>query len=236
MTTIAQPSGITHLICDCDGVLLDSERIALRVLHAQLLPLLPAQHDADALYQAIAVRLGMFTSQLLAELDHDFSLRLTSAISAGIHEAVGLACATEVIAVPGVAEALQQISLPKAVASNSSLPRIEQGLARCGLLPLFAGHIHSADEVGHPKPAPHVYLAAAAGLGVDPRHCVAIDDSVTGVRAASAAGMRVIGFTGVAHDKAGMASKLLAAGAEQVFEYMHDLPLLLADLLAVNEA
>lgn len=135
MMTIAQPSGITHLICDCDGVLLDSERIALRVLHAQLLPLLPAQHDADGLYQAIAVRLGMFTSQLLAELDHDFSL----------------------------------------------------GLTRCGLLPLFAGHIHSADEVGHPKSAPHVYLAAAAGLGVDPRHCVAIDDSVTGVRAASAA-------------------------------------------------
>ena len=237
-------TGITHLICDCDGVLLDSERIALRVLHQQLMPLLPPSSSAplsstiaaEHLYQAIAGRLGMFMTQLLAELDQEFSLNLTAATIARIQGAVEQACATEVVAVPGVSAALQQVALPTAVASNSSLERIEQGLARCGLLAMFAGHIHSADQVGHPKPAPHVYLAAAAGLGVDPRQCLAIDDSATGVRAATAAGMRVLGFTGVAHDKAGMAHKLRAAGAERVFDQMHELPLLLTALLATSPA
>ncbi len=227
-------TSITHLVCDCDGVLLDSESIALRVLHQQLLPLLKHSAQAAALHQAIAARLGMFTELLLDELDIEFGLGLQAQHYAAINEAVGRACSAEVQAVPGIADALAQISLPKAVASNSGHARIEQGLRRCGLLPLFDGHIHSADDVGRPKPAPHVYLAAAAGLGVAPQHCIAIDDSVTGVHAAVAAGMRVLGFTGVAHDKPGMQRKLYEAGAEIVFDDMTAFPGLIAAVLAGN--
>ncbi|MFZ1180180.1 MAG: HAD-IA family hydrolase [Herbaspirillum sp.] len=225
------PIVITHLVCDCDGVLLDSESIALRVLHGYLLPLLKDPVDGDKLHQAIVSRLGMLTGLLLAELDAEFDFGLSAGQYADIDIALGSACDDEVQPVPGIAEALRQIDLPKAVASNSSTERILRGLQRCGLHDLFSGHIHSACDVAHPKPSPHVYLAAALGYGVAPQQCIAIDDSVTGVRAATAAGMRVLGFTGVAHDRVGMAKKLYEAGAEKVFDDMRDLPALVTGLL-----
>ena len=232
---------ITHLICDCDGVLLDSESIALRVLHRELLPLLPAWSGADddeqeeqrsqALHTAIAHRLGMYTDILLGEIDLEFELGLDGAAAERIHQAVAVACGEEAQPVPGVVEALQAIRLPRAVASNSDAPRIEAGLRRCGLYPQFAGRIYSGHDVAHPKPAPDVYLAAAAGFNVDPARCVAVDDSVTGVRAAVAGGMHVLGFTGVAHDRKTMARKLKDAGAHQVFEDMKQFPQLVSELI-----
>ncbi|PFH08423.1 HAD superfamily hydrolase (TIGR01509 family) [Collimonas sp. PA-H2] len=238
MTNPAMNQHITHLICDCDGVLLDSESIALAVLHRQLSSYLPrgvvqsnGQNELAlelALHGAIAERLGMMTDQLLDELNAQFSLGLLAPDYSTINMAVSRACSEEVTAVPGVIEVLAAIPLPKAVASNSSLLRIDAGLRRCGLLELFDGHIHSGHDMGTPKPAPDVYLAAAAGFQVAPRHCIAIDDSVTGVRSAVAAGIRVFGFTGVAHDRGQAAARLLAAGAEQVFEDMQQLPGLLA--------
>jgi beta-phosphoglucomutase-like phosphatase (HAD superfamily) len=95
------------------------------------------------------------------------------------------------------------------------------------MLEQFDGHIHSGHEIGNPKPAPDVYLAAAAGFGVLPQQCIAIDDSVTGVRSAVAAGIRVIGFTGVAHDRKRAGARLLAAGAEWIFDDMQQLAQLL---------
>lgn len=236
---------ITHLICDCDGVLLDSESIALKVLHRELLPLLPqlvlstadgeesdaAAARSEALHTAIANRLGMFTDRLLAEVDVEFELHLNAAQVEAIHQRVGLACADEAQPVAGVVEALQMIRLPRAVASNSDFSRIEQGLRRCGLYPQFQGHIHSGHDVAHPKPAPDVYLAAAAGFGADPERCVAVDDSVTGVRAAVEAGMHVLGFVGVAHDRKAMARKLTAAGASKVFDDMKFFPQLISELI-----
>ena len=216
---------ITHLICDCDGVLLDSESIALRVLHRELLPLLPAWSGADddeqeeqrsqALHTAIAHRLGMYTDILLGEVDLEFELGLDAAAAERIHQAVAVACGEEAQPVPGVVEALQAIRLPRAVASNSDAPRIEAGLRRCGLYPQFAGRIYSGHDVAHPKPAPDVYLAAAAGFNVDPARCVAVDDSVTGV----------------AHDRKTMARKLKDAGAHQVFEDMKQFPQLVSELI-----
>jgi HAD superfamily hydrolase (TIGR01509 family) len=220
---------VSHLICDCDGVLLDSESIALTVLHRQLTPYLPPSmpQAGAALHSAIAERLGMMTDLLLDEIDSEFKLGLTAADYSAINLAVGRACSEEVNPVPGVRQALASIDLPKAVASNSSLDRIHAGLRRCGLLDLFDGHIHSGHDLGSPKPAPDVYLAAAAGFGVTPQQCIAIDDSVTGVRSAAAAGIRVIGFTGVAHDRKQAGARLLAAGAEWIFDDMQQLTELL---------
>jgi HAD superfamily hydrolase (TIGR01509 family) len=234
LATTTMQTTFTHLICDCDGVLLDSESIALRVLHEHLRLLLKDPADDARLHHAIASRLGMFTELLLDELDVEFGFGLNAAQYAVINSAVGLACGDEVQLVPGIAAALQKIDLPKAVASNSNTDRIVRGLQRCGLLAMFDGHIHSAHDVGRPKPAPHVYLAAAAGYGVAPQCCVAVDDSVTGVRSAVGAGMHVLGFTGVAHDSHGMRQKLLDAGAAMVFDDMRALPDLIAALLVKN--
>lgn len=225
------PIAITHLVCDCDGVLLDSESIALHVLYGCLLPLLKAPADGGKLHQAIVSRLGMLTGLLFDELDSEFGFGLSAGQYADIEIALCSACDEEVQPVPGIAEALRRIDLPRVVASNSSVERIMRGLRRCGLCDLFSGHIHSAHDVAYPKPAPHVYLAAALGYGVAPQQCIAIEDSITGVRAATAAGMRMLGFTGVAHDKAGMTEKLYEAGVEKVFDDMRDLPALVTGLL-----
>lgn len=93
-------------------------------------------------------------------------------------------------------DALRAAAIPVALASNSPRELIERGLLGSGLQRAFAVTV-AGDEVEHPKPAPDVYLAAAAGLGADPARCVALEDSPVGVAAARAAGMRVIGVPSV---------------------------------------
>ena len=135
-------------------------------------------------------------------------------------------------AVAGVAEALMQIGLPKACASNSHTARVREVLARTGLQPFFADRLWCADRVARPKPAPDVYLAAAAGFGVPCAACLVVEDSTAGVGAAVAAGMTVIGFTGASHAGAGHALALQGAGACCVIEAMAELPGAVARLAA----
>ena len=107
---------------------------------------------------------------------------------------------------------------------------MHEALARTGLTALFGGRVFTADIVSDPKPHPAVYLAAARGFGVDPAQCVAVEDSVTGVTAAAAAGMTVLGFIGGGHIAPGQAQRLLDAGAYLCFEEMAALPALVAVL------
>ena len=129
--------------------------------------------------------------------------------------------------VPGVLQALSDIWLPMAVASNSSHARVPAALKQTGLSALFGERIHTPDIVGHPKPHPAVYLAAAASFGVAPGNCIAIEDSVTGATAAVAAGMCVLGFTGGGHVSAGQEKRLIAAGVHATFDDMRQLPALI---------
>ena len=134
--------------------------------------------------------------------------------------------------VPGVREAFGAIPLPKAVASNSRHVRVQALLGRTGLASLFDGGIYTADIAGRPKPDPAVYLAAAGGMGVAPARCLVIEDSITGVHAAVAAGTTVLGFAGGAHSPADQARQLRAAGTAHVFGSMAELPALVAQLRA----
>lgn len=216
---------ISYLICDCDGVLLDSESVILEALYKQLERYLPTSMlcEKPALYNAIAERVGMMTDLLIGEINREFKLNLTLADCNLVNLGVGQACNEKVNPVPGVREAISSIPLPRAVASNSTLDRINNGLSRGGLLDLFDGHIHSGCDLAKPKPAPDVYLAAAAGYNAPLQRCIAIEDSVIGVSSATAAGIRVIGFTGVAHNPQETGIKLLAAGAEEIFSNMQDI-------------
>jgi len=216
---------IGYLICDCDGVLLDSESVILEALYTQLKKYLPASrlHENSILYDAIAERVGMMTDLLIGEVNSQFKLNLTLNDRSSVNFAVGQACSEKATPVPGVREAISSIPLPRAVASNSTLDRINTGLSRAGLIDLFDSHIHSGCDQEKPKPAPDVYLAAAAGYNAPLQRCIAIEDSVIGVRAATAAGIQVIGFTGVAHNPAETGVKLLAAGAKKVFSDMQEI-------------
>ncbi|HEY9103544.1 HAD-IA family hydrolase [Chitinimonas sp.] len=216
------------LICDCDGVLLDSEAVALSTLLAAL----AHRHEREALAAFLRPRLGMTIFDIGAELSRELDIRLDQPTLAALGREVEARCAEGVPAVPGVFEAIATLPVPRAVASNSSRERVEAGLRQHGLWDVFGGHVHTPDTHHKPKPAPDLYLAAARGLACAPQQCLVIEDSVAGVTAAVAAGCTVLGFTGTRHDEAGAAQRLLAAGARAVFDQMNQLPARLAVLAA----
>ncbi len=221
---------ITHLISDCDGVLIDSEAIALQALADFLLPI---AGERDQLLTLIRPRLGLKLEALVLGVCAELHLPEPSvpdlAVMRGLVEAE---CDRRAQPVPGVQAALEAIALPKAVASNSRMMRVQGLLERTGLISLFAGGLYTADIAGRPKPDPAVYLMAAAGMGARAANCVVIEDSITGVHAAIAAGMNVLGFTGGPHSPADQAERLRAAGALRVFGSMDQLPGLVEELRA----
>lgn len=118
--------------------------------------------------------------------------------------------------VPGATAAVASVTLPKAVASSSTREGLERKLRQVGLWGHFAPHVYSAEHVTHAKPAPDLFLHAATALGIAPGDCLVIEDSVNGVLAAKAAGMRCWGFLGGGHAHDGLAPRLTGAGAERI--------------------
>jgi HAD superfamily hydrolase (TIGR01509 family) len=207
------------VIFDCDGVLVDSERIALRVqvaLGAELgWPLTEAEvverfigRSHAAIRDQVAARLGEETAALWSRR---FEHLHREAVDAGLAP------------VDGLPEALDAITLPTCVASSGSHDKMRHTLGRTGLYDRFAGRIYSATEVSRGKPAPDLFLHAARQMGVDPAACVVVEDSRPGVEAARAAGMRALGYAGGLTP----AARLEGAGTV-VFHRMRDLPALLA--------
>ncbi|WBS00915.1 HAD-IA family hydrolase [Pseudoduganella sp. SL102] len=220
----------THLISDCDGVLIDSEAVALQALVDYLAPL---HADRAALAALIRPRLGLKLEALVLGVCAELRLpEPTVPDLAVMRSTVEGECDRKAQPIPGVREAYAAIPLAKAVASNSRHVRVQGLLARTGLAELFTGGIYTADIAGRPKPDPAVYLAAAGGMGVSPARCIVIEDSVTGVHAAVAAGATVLGFGGGEHSPPDQAQRLREAGAAHVFASMAQLPELVAQLRA----
>ncbi|OBV37505.1 HAD-IA family hydrolase [Janthinobacterium psychrotolerans] len=229
--TITTESPYTHLISDCDGVLIDSEAVALQALLDLLAPRLADLPEGVTLQGLIEPRLGLRLVPLMRDIYAELGLPpLPEEELLAIAHGVNLRCDEQLSAVPGVAQALAAIGLPKAVASNSVSARVHAALTRTGMVDLFGGRYFTPDLVGHAKPHPGLYLAAAAGFGVPPGQCLVLEDSVTGVTAAVAAGMTVLGFIGGGHIAEGQEARLKAAGAAHVFSDMSKLPALVAQI------
>jgi HAD superfamily hydrolase (TIGR01509 family) len=126
------------------------------------------------------------------------------------------AVAERLTEVPGAARAVKAVRCAKAVASSSTLDHLRNKLGKTGLWQSFEPHIYSAEHVMHAKPAPDLFLHAAAELGVAPRECLVIEDSVNGVVAGRAAGMRVWGFGGGGHMTERILARLCEVGAERI--------------------
>ncbi|WP_372699640.1 HAD family hydrolase [Arthrobacter sp. JSM 101049] len=209
------------VIFDCDGVLVDTERLATaieaRTLTAMGHPHTQADVVATFMGRSAADAFTLLTDLLGPARALEFDERST----AETREAF----ARELAPVPGVVavlDAVEAAGLRYCVASSGSHARMELTLGTTGLSDRFVGRIHSAEAVDRGKPWPDVFLHAAAREGVDPSGCVVIEDSVNGVLAARAAGMEVLGFAG---GLAG-AEALRQAGAT-LFDEMADLPPLL---------
>ena len=213
-------TAITHVICDCDGVLLDSESVAL----AAILDGLEERVDRAVLDAFLRPRLGMTLPAIAADMASELGLHLTMTETLELEAAVEARCIREAQPIPGVYEALSALGLPLAVASNSSRPRVEAGLIQAGLWDLFGGAVYTPDVMLRPKPAPDLYRAACLSLGGEPEASLVIEDSVAGVTAARAAGLTVLGFVGARHGELGATRRLLEAGASAVFDDMSTLP------------
>lgn len=210
-------------IFDCDGVLVDSELIALEVLSVMMSEAgMPMSVDAcrDAFMGRHAADIAQAMEGLVG--------RPLPGERARMRERMQARLKGELVAVPGIARALQQLDGPRCVASSSDPARIRLTLELTGLSGFFGDHIFSGIEVARGKPAPDLFLHAAATMGATPDACVVIEDSVLGVQAGVAAGMPVVGFTGGAHAYAGFAERLRDAGAAAIVTHMDDLPAALA--------
>ncbi|MEG0886403.1 MAG: HAD hydrolase-like protein, partial [Janthinobacterium sp.] len=193
--TATAPLRFTHLISDCDGVLVDSEAVALQALLELLAPRLSKLPEGITVQGLIEPRLGQRLVPLMQDIYRELGLpQLPADEIMAIGNAVDAACDAQLRAVPGVAQALAAIPLPKAVASNSVSARVLSALERTGMAPLFQSRVFTPDLVGHAKPHPGVYLAAAAPVGVAPSQGRGGEDSVTGGSAPGAAGQAGLGF------------------------------------------
>lgn len=215
-----ESAGMQTLLFDCDGVLVDSEAIAETTLIELLGEWLP-DLDADTMLRQA---LGMTTADILSHLEAQSAHRLPPQAAERVDSTIEARLAKELTAIDGVASALAEITLPKAVVSNSRRQRVVSSLATTGLAPLLAeAPIFTAEQVARPKPDPALYRLAAETLGRDPRQCLVVEDSVAGVTAAHAAGMTVIGFIGASHIEEGQRARLLEAGAWYVIGHMREL-------------
>lgn len=207
------------VLFDCDGVVVDSEAIAFDLLQGELAEAgLVLDHDAmERLF------LGG-TVHHLYDKARGLGADLPPGWVAAFYERLYARLRLGVPLVPGIGAVLDRLAgarVPVAIGSNGSAEKMQITLGQHPAVQArFGGHLYSGQSLGRPKPAPDLYLHAAAMLGVDPARAVVIEDSATGARAARAAGMRCFGYA----PKGGAA---LAAEGAVLFTDMADLPALL---------
>ena len=226
-------SGFDLILFDCDGVLVDSEIIAAEV-ESRLL------RDAgfDITAEDMCIRFaGMAWKDILLTIEAEADLPLSASLIDKSEKLLDQTLAKRVKMIEGVRYALAKITEQRCICSNSSSHRLDLMLTKVGLKPYFEGFIYSAKDLGpdRNKPKPDIYLHGAAQFGVEPGRCLVIEDSVHGVSAARAAGMRVIGFTGGSHTYPTHADRLTDAGAETVISRMVQLPEMIQALGSFHE-
>ena len=207
------------VIFDCDGVLVDSERICVKV-DAVIMADLGCRFTEE---QIIEKFVGSSTEAYTAAVEEQLGRRLEKDWLRRYEHLYQAALEAELTAVDGVAEALSGLTTPVCVASNSHHADIWRNLEIVGLSDHFEGRVFSAADVPRGKPAPDLFLHAARSMGVEPGRCAVIEDSAYGVQAARAAGMPVFGYRGGLTP----ASRLAGTGTT-LFDDMRDLPKLLA--------
>jgi HAD superfamily hydrolase (TIGR01509 family) len=180
------------VIFDCDGVLVDSERLAVRIDIQVLAKLGWTITEAEVIERFV----GRSDVSIKADIEAHLGRALPDDWGAEFESLYRAAFAAELKPVPGVVEALDRITLPTCVASSGSHDKMRFTLGLTGLYERFAGRIFSAYEVARGKPAPDLFLYAAARMGVAPEACAVIEDSRYGIEAARAAGMRAFGYAG----------------------------------------
>jgi len=212
------------VIFDCDGVLVDSEPVSNRILAEDL----SARGWPMPTEEATRRFLGLSLPTMRAPVEAHLGRPLPPDWEATLQARIADALAIEAIPVPGALAALaatEMLGLPWRIASNSSHAEMTAKFHRLGMTERVKGRLHSFTDVARGKPAPDLFLAAAAAQQVPPAECLVVEDSVTGVRGAVAAGMACLGYA-----PHGDGAFLRAEGATP-FHSMTELPALLVAAL-----
>jgi HAD superfamily hydrolase (TIGR01509 family) len=207
------------LIFDCDGVLVDSEVLSCRI-DAEFLTEIGVPYTAEEIARQF---LGVSLKTMISRIESERDCKLPDDFSEKLNRTLFARFETDLKPIEGVRDAILSLPFPRCVASSSIPERIALSLRVTGLADLF-DNIFSSTQVARGKPAPDLFLHAASRMNTLPEECLVIEDSIAGVQAARAAGMRVIGFVGGSHCGPGHAEKLRQAGAPVIIERMSDLP------------
>lgn len=214
------------LILDFDGVIADSETLANQVLADHL----SAAGAPTTLEQSFDRYMGKRLPDLMAAAEARHGVRLSANFADSLQSATLDRFRASLQPVPGAHDFLARyVQAPMAVASSSAPERLALCLDVLGLTDCFKGHVYSAAMVPKGKPAPDVFLLAAANLGVHPKDCIVVEDSASGVQAGVAAGMHVIGLLAGGHIRPGHRRKLKDAGAWRVVDDYAALTTILAE-------
>ena len=207
------------VIFDCDGVVVDSERIVFEVFGSFIRSLGVHLSDAETREQF----LGRSLADCMVIVER---FRGTPAPPGSLERYMAdrdRVLRERVEPVAGIREVIEALTIPYCIASSGGHDKMRITLGATKLMPLFEGRLFSATEVPRAKPAPDIFLFAAERMGASPARTAVVEDTVNGVRAGRAAGMTVFGYVDLTP-----AEKLIEAGATRTFAEMRELPGLLA--------
>ena len=195
---------------------MDSEKLALEVELAVLREQGLTFDRSDYINRFMGLSYEAFHDVMDEEAEKQIGRRIADDIRQDLANRLRQTMIEKLTAIPGAGAAVAGVTLPKAVASSSTREGLERKLRQVGLWDHFAPHVYSAGHVAKAKPAPDLFLHAAAALDIAPSDCLVLEDSVNGVIGAKAAGMTVWGFLGGGHATDGLGERLLDAGAERL--------------------
>jgi HAD superfamily hydrolase (TIGR01509 family) len=220
MAQLSQSTAVartTLVIFDCDGVLVDSERIANGIL-AERLRSFGVDIDVDTTIRTFVGRSMRECESLIVEMAGQ---PLPADFAVDFHARCDAAFETDLVAKAGAFELVERLSdrsVSTCVASSGSANRTRHKLSLAGLASLFVDRVFSGEDVSRNKPAPDLFLHAARRMDREQRECLVVEDTVIGVTAGIAAGMRVVGLAGTQST-----DDLCAAGAHEVISELPQL-------------
>ncbi|TPM07706.1 HAD family phosphatase [Mesorhizobium sp. B2-3-11] len=198
------------IIFDCDGVLVDSEPLAAKAYERVY-----DKHGMPGVHGGIIAQcVGMKQADIIVRIKELTGHQFPATADGDIWAETKALFSQELKPTPGITAFLETLEGGSCVASSSSVERIDHSLTITGLARFFGDAIYSSSMVKNGKPAPDIFLFAAAKMGANPADCIVIEDSPFGIEGAVAAGMTAIGYTGGGHTYAEHAARLTAAGAD----------------------
>ena len=207
---------IKHILFDCDGVLVDTEITAAHVMVEAM-----QKKGADITVEYYLENLSGSTFSVI--LNTYFGSEFKGTEKKQFINELEQKIVANVEVIDGVEHLLKSISIPKSIVSNSEIWQVRKEIEKTNIDHFFTGHVFSSELVENPKPAPDVYNMAVKELELKKNEVLVIEDSLTGAKAALAAGLKVIGFSGASHILPGHDAKLLRLGVSDTASSMKEL-------------